>query len=78
MPYIELSCTECSCYFELGIDREVDINSILCVDCASSKVNILSYETESYSRLAKVIEDVKELQKRIEVMTRDEDSKNPN
>ena len=78
MPYIELFCSECSCYFELGVDREIDINTILCVDCASSKVNILSYETETYSRLAKVISDVEELQKRIQIMTRDEDSKTPN
>ena len=68
MPYIELHCQDCQCYFELGVDREIDINTILCVDCASSKVNILSYEVENYSRLAKVIEDVQDLQDRLEIM----------
>lgn len=64
--------------YELGTKEPINLAEHLCVDCASPRVMVLSYETEGYSRITKLQEDVRDLQARIEVMMHDEESKCPN
>lgn len=68
MPYLEIQCNDCNIYFELGTSVELNTGNILCVDCASTNIKILSYETEAHSRLSKIQSDIKDLQDRIEIM----------
>jgi hypothetical protein len=68
MPFYELKCRDCGIFFELGTEIDLDLERLLCVDCASTSVQVLSYEVEAHSRIAKLMKDVEELKQRIEVM----------
>ena len=71
MPYMEIQCSDCKIYYELGTSHDINTGNLLCVDCASTNVKILSYEADAHSRLSKIQADIKDLQDRIEIMSDD-------
>lgn len=66
MPYFELQCSNCRCFFELGAEKKVDIQNLFCVDCQSPDIKIISCDSEVSTRLSTVISAVQELVERVE------------
>lgn len=78
MPLYEFLCEECRLHFEVGTNRDIPLEGMICIDCASAKVKILTCDTDSYSRLAKIMSDIKDLQERIELISEPENYEEPN
>lgn len=68
MPFMEFLCETCGIYFELGCDKQIDISSMICVDCASGKLKMILFDEECHFRVHRLMMDIAVINDRVETL----------
>lgn len=66
IPLLELSCSECGAYFELGI--EIKVKEVICVNCGYPQVDILRKDEELSTRINNLVIAVQDIAQRIDIL----------